>query len=64
MRLSIIVTILGLAVWTPAIATRYHVNVAATGAGTGLTWTNAFTDIQEALSIAIPGDEIWVAAGQ
>ena len=36
----------------------------ATGTATGLTWENAFTNLQEALSIVIPGDEIWVAAGQ
>ncbi len=53
-----------LAVVIPAQATRYHVNTSATGSGTGLSWTNAFTNLQEALSIVIPGDEIWVAAGQ
>lgn len=47
-----------------ANATRYYVNASATGAGTGLSWANAFTDLQEALSIVVPGDEIWVAAGQ
>jgi len=45
-------------------ATRYHVNAAATGNNTGLSWTNAFTDLQEALGVVIPGDEIWVSAGQ
>lgn len=64
MRLSIILTALGLAAHTPSMATRYHVDNTATGNGTGLSWTNAFTDLQEALSIVIPGDEIWVAAGQ
>jgi hypothetical protein len=64
MRLSIILTALGLAAHAPTMATRYHVNNTATGNGTGLSWTNAFTDLQEALSIVIPGDEIWVAAGQ
>lgn len=43
---------------------RYHVNASATGNGTGLTWANAYTDLQAALSVVIPGDEIWVAAGQ
>ncbi len=49
---------------TSANAVRYHVNSWATGNGTGLTWTNAYTDLQAALSVVIPGDEIWVAAGQ
>jgi len=35
----------------------------ATGVGTGLTWTDAFTNLQAALTVAQPGDEIWVAAG-
>lgn len=30
---------------------------------TGLTWTSAFTNLQDALAIANNGDEIWVAAG-
>ena len=45
-------------------ATTYYVNAAASGTNTGLNWANAFTDPQVALSIAIPGDEVWVAAGQ
>lgn len=45
-------------------ATRYHVNISAPGSANGLSWENAFTDLQEALSMAVPGDEIWVAAGQ
>jgi len=64
MRPTIILILLGLSAQLPAWATRYHVNVSATGAGTGLTWANAFTNLQEALSIVIAGDEIWVAAGQ
>lgn len=47
-----------------AFSARYYVNASATGTGTGLSWTNAFTDLQEALSIVVPDDEIWVAAGQ
>ena len=49
---------------TGSYATRYYVHASATGNGTGLSWTNAYTDLQEALSVVIPGDEIWVAAGQ
>lgn len=56
--------ILGLLLCTQASATTYHVRSGATGSGTGLSWANAFTDLQEALSIVIPGDDIWVAAGQ
>jgi len=29
----------------------------------GITWSTAFSDLQTALGVAAPGDEIWVAAG-
>ena len=41
----------------------YYVNDDASGAGTGLNWTDAFTDLQSALLFAAPGSQIWVAEG-
>ncbi|MDX2282394.1 MAG: hypothetical protein NW218_22575, partial [Saprospiraceae bacterium] len=41
----------------------WHVNQQATGQSTGLNWQNAFTDLQQALSVAQYGDTIWVAQG-
>lgn len=41
----------------------WRVDAAATGANTGLTWQDAFSDLQTALSTAQAGDEIWVATG-
>jgi len=35
----------------------------AAGAGTGLAWEDAFPDLQSALTVALSGDEIWVAEG-
>lgn len=58
------VCLLTLANTTYSHATRYHVAMNASGTASGLSWENAFTSLQEALSIVIPGDEIWVAAGQ
>ncbi len=43
-----------------------HVNVNATGANNGLSWTDAFTSLQSALSAAntLPGEQqIWMAQG-
>jgi hypothetical protein len=38
--------------------------VAKTGDGSdGSTWGKAFTDLQQALSVTVSGDEIWVARG-
>lgn len=35
----------------------------ATGAANGFTWADAYTNVQDALAVAITGDEIWVAEG-
>jgi len=41
-----------------------YVNVNATGANDGSSWTNALTDLRSAISTTCPGiTEVWVAAG-
>ncbi|MCO6475268.1 MAG: DUF11 domain-containing protein, partial [Phaeodactylibacter sp.] len=40
-----------------------YVDQDAMGMANGLSWTDAFTDLQAALAIAQSGDEIWVAEG-
>lgn len=35
----------------------------ATGTNDGTSWTNAFTDLQDALDATIPGNQVWLAAG-
>jgi predicted outer membrane repeat protein len=39
------------------------VDVSATGANDGTTWPDAFVDLDDALSAASAGDEIWIADG-
>jgi len=52
--------------WTPETvtngATTYHVAKSGDGAD-GLSWTSAFTEVQDALAVAASGDQIWVATG-
>lgn len=64
-------TLLALAVVASSLAAPslargaiHRVDDDATGAGDGTTWADAFPDLQSALAAALPGDEIWVAAGR
>ncbi len=52
-----------IAIHNTSHAVTYYVNQSATGNGNGFSWANAFPNLQSALSVAIFGDEIWVAAG-
>ena len=47
----------------PVDVADWYVNDNATGAGTGLSWNDAFTKIQDAVNAASNGDVIWVAEG-
>ena len=47
----------------PFCTAQIHVDKSATGANTGASWDDAFTDLQDALAIAEAGDTILVAQG-
>lgn len=50
--------------WTDSpLGNRLFVNDDAAGANNGTSWTDAFNDLQDALAIAVEGDQIWVAGG-
>ena len=44
-------------------STPIHVDQDASGDATGLNWTDAYTNVQDALTAASSGDEIWIAEG-
>lgn len=55
-----------LAIMTSSSATLagiIYVNLTATGANDGTTWSDAFVDLSDAIAAASSGDEIWVAQG-
>lgn len=48
----------------PAMAQKViHVDHDAPGALNGTSWFNAYRDLQQAIAVSAPGDQIWVAEG-
>jgi hypothetical protein len=47
--------------FSAVLSAQVHVDANATGNNTGLSWADAFTDLQSAIAIA--SGDIWVAAG-
>ena len=47
----------------PQVQSRLYVDARARGGNSGLDWRNAFTSLQDAIAVAVSGDEIRIAAG-
>ncbi|PSQ97135.1 MAG: hypothetical protein BRD55_04325, partial [Bacteroidetes bacterium SW_9_63_38] len=64
-RLAVVVlAVLGLgAVGAAPVQARIHVDTDATGANDGSSWTDAYPNLQDALSGATSSDSIWIADG-
>jgi predicted outer membrane repeat protein len=62
-RIHIFTFLLLICCHTAVTAQRWYVSATATGSGTGTTWQDAFTDVQDALLVVQAGEEIWIANG-
>ena len=58
-----IFTFLSLFLFLEFSSAQIFVKHNASGTKDGSSWTNAFTDVQDALDAAQPGDQVWVAEG-
>lgn len=45
-------------------AATVYVDVSATGLEDGTSWSDAYTDLQDALDAPVPDTEVWVAEGE
>lgn len=48
---------------SPSFANTYHVKVDGNDSNDGTSWATAFATLQNALSVSVDGDQIWVAEG-
>lgn len=48
---------------TSRLIGKIYVNKNATGLNNGINWTNAYTELSDALNIAEDNEEIWIAGG-
>jgi len=64
LRLAGLALALGTVAASASAQTVIYVNAAATGAGDGSTWADAYVAVQPALDAAQAGDQVWVAAGR
>ena len=63
MKKIILLTVLSAIYISIFAQTRYYVDLNASGQNTGVSWSDAFNNLHDAMVVAISGDEIWVAEG-
>jgi predicted outer membrane repeat protein len=63
MKIKVLNILFFLGFFSTTFANTWFVNSNAAGANTGANWSNAFIDLQSAISASAFGDQIWVAAG-
>jgi hypothetical protein len=62
-RFLFLFTLLTLLTFKAFSQNKIYVNINASGANDGTSWSDAFQQLQPAINAAIAGDSIWVAAG-
>jgi hypothetical protein len=62
-KFALILIFFSCAAILPAQNNRFYVDPTAFGQNNGQCWYDAFTNLHDALALAVKGDEIWVAQG-
>jgi hypothetical protein len=61
--LSALACLMSFALPALAVNAKHYVDLTASGANDGTSWSNAFTSFQSALDVAVAGDSVFVATG-
>ncbi len=65
LSINTLIVVLCLVIYSIGVnATVRYVKPIATGLGDGSSWANASDDIQTMINASLPGDSVWVAAGE
>lgn len=63
MKTASLIMIIGSLILSQASGAVVYVNASATGDNNGTSWADAYKHLQSAISAAVTGDQVWVAAG-
>ncbi len=62
-RWAVVIAVTAVALAVRPVQAQIFVDVNATGSEDGQSWDNAFVSLQDALLVATPGENVWVARG-